>query len=1024
MMDTLLSRRATRVRCLTAIGIVLSALLPSQIAFAQAPGKEEAGSEAEEGEAASAAAPAESAPTSADEAAAAEAEMEAELEAGDEQFTRAPAKGKGAVWGVVRDTKFNEGVIDAQVQVVGRKEKAFADVDGRFRIELPPGKYSIRVSFELHQSSRVDQVEVKAGKVSRIDFKLVPDETSVEEVVIEDEVDRTSNEGQALERKRSAVVGDGVGRAEIARTPDRNAAEAAQRVVGATIVGGRFVYVRGLGERYTNALLNGAPLPSPEPDRNTVPLDLFPSLVLDSLTITKQFTPDMPGDFAGGSVRINTRDFPRQTLFQISLSGGYNTLTTFRERQSSYGSRNDWLGFDGGRREFPTALPNRRLDQAGTTAEERVDYGYHINTPMGTLGKISPPNFGVSVVAGDSYKLNPTAKLGSMLALTYGQSFQLRDLTARRYKIDTLPDGSETLLVGDEFEGEQGIATVRWGLFGSLALELEKRHTLKLLGLRSQSADDLTSEMEGSYETSPGQRYHVNHLEYVSRALNFVQLRGEHRYPKLNDLEIDWHASISTADRDQPDTRDVRYQATERDGVAGWLYTQDLSGEHSWLAQSDTTWTGGLDVTQPLIKDPDHETRIKVGTLIVSRDREFLARRFRLATAREPGAIYDAVSFCPGAVWDQACPGFLFRQDLVRPDGLGLEEWTLRFDQYETGLDVYSLYGMLDTEPHKDLRVVAGVRAEITYQTFAGFDPFDRAGTELRSRIYQTDYLPAASVIYAVSPKANARLGASQTVARPQLREISPALFTSYSGDLSVAGNPSLEITKITNLDLRFEVFPTLKEVLAASVFYKRFAKPIEEIIGGTGQLGFANADKADLVGVELEGRKSLGVLASALSDFTAIANLTLVYSKVDLGDQKANATNASRPLSYQSPYVINLALDYGNDKSGTDVRLLYNVYGPRITVVGAYKLPDTYELPRHQVDASASQKFTKHFEIKLQAQNVLSAPVVFAYRNRPAYRKETTADGGEIYHSLGRQPITRRYNPGATFTLSATYSY
>lgn len=1011
MMVTLLKRPCARVRRSTPLGVaLLVALLRAPLAFAQPKSAEDSEVDAATGSA------------SAEEEAALDAELEAQ--AGDEQLTRAPAKGKGAIWGVVRDTKFKEGVVEAQVQVVGRRERAFADLDGRYRIELPPGKYSVRVSYELHRPSRVDQLEVKVGQVSRVDFDLVPDETSVEEVVVEDDVDRTSNEGQALERKRSAAVGDGVGRAEIARTPDRNAAEAAQRVVGATIVGGRFVFVRGLGERYTNALLNGAPLPSPEPDRNTVPLDLFPSLVLDSLTITKQFLPDMPGDFAGGSVRINTRDFPRQTLFQVSLSGAYNTLTTFRERPSSYGSRNDWLGFDGGRRELPSVIPNRKLDSANATEQERIDYGYHVNTPMGTLGKVSPPNFGFSVVAGDSYKLAPSTKLGAMLALTYGQSFQLRDLTARRFHIGAMPDGSEALLVADEFQGKQGIAAVRWGLFGSSAVELDRRHTLKLLGFRSQSADDLTSELEGSYAVSPGERYHVSHLEYVSRALNFVQLQGEHRHPKLNDLEIGWHASLAVADRDQPDTRDVRYQAAQRDGVPGWRYAADLSGEHSYLSQTDRTISAGLDVLQPLVKNPDHETRVKAGALLVTRDREFLGRRFRLTPARSPGPIFDAVSFCPGEQWDQACPGFLFRQDLIRADGLLLEEWTLRFDQYETGLDVYALYGMLDVKPFKDLRAIAGVRAEITYQSFAGFDPFDRAATELRSQIFQTDYLPAASLVYAVSSKTNARFGVSRTVARPQLREISPALFTSYSGDLSVQGNPQLEITRITNLDLRIEMFPTLKEVLAASVFYKRFEDPIEEIIGGTGLLSFANAAGANLVGVELETRKSLDVLAPVLSDFTAIANLTLVYSAVELGDRRATATNANRPLSYQSPYVINFALDYGNDGTRTDVRALYNVYGPRITVVGANRLPDIYEQPRHQIDLSAAQKLGKRFELKLQAQNVLNSPVVFAYRNRPAYRLENQPDGGMIFRSLGRAPNTRRYNPGVTVGLSATYTY
>jgi hypothetical protein len=968
-------------------------------------------------------------PAPVDEPSAEEVELaaadEAAMEegAGDAELKRPPAKGKGVIWGSVKDTKFNEGVIDAQVQVVGRKEKTFANIDGGYRLELPPGKYNLRVTFELYQAARVESVEVKKGEVTRIDFKLVPDETSVEEVVIEDEADLASTEGQALGRKRSAVVGDGIGRAEIARTPDRNAAEAAQRVVGATIVGNRFVFVRGLGERYTNALLNGAPLPSTEPDRNSVPLDLFPSLVLDSLTIVKQFTPDMPADFAGGSVRITTREFPKQTLFQISAYGAFNTASTLRSIPTYYGSSREWLGYDGGRRAFPSGIPNRKLDAAGATDEERVAYGHKLNSAMGTQTKIAPPNFGISVVAGDAYKLSANTKLGAMLALTYSRSYQLRETTARSFFKGTLPDGSATLLVGDEFAGRQSIEGVRWGLFGSLALERNRNTTLKLVAFHSQSADDQTSELEGRYQNSQG-LFHSSHLEYVSRGLSFLQLGGEHRYPDLNGLEISWRGSLAAAERDQPDTRDLRYQSSAKGGIEGWAFVPDSSGQHSFLTQSDATRTLALDVTQPLIERDEHRTSIKAGAMVTSRDRQFRARRFQLEPARDTGAIYDALSFCPGRSWDPNCPNRLFRREAVRPDGLLLDEWTLNFDQYETGLDVYALYGMIDTKPFANFRAIGGVRTEITYQAFSGFDPFDRAGTELSSHIYQTDFLPALSLVYALGTKSNARLGLSQTLARPQLRELSPALSTSYSGDLSVQGNPDLVLTKISNVDLRYEFFPTLKEVLAFSLFYKQFENPIEEIIGGTGLLNFANAPRANLFGAEIEGRKTLDVLADSLKDFTVIANLTVVKSEVDLGVRRANATEAKRPLSYQSPYVVNLSLDYENEKTGTDARVLYNVFGPRITVVGANNLPDTYEQPRSQLDLTVAQKLGKRFQVKAQALNVLRQPIVFAYRNRAAYRLVNNADGSQTYQSLGRSPSVSRYDPGTVFMLSASYTH
>jgi TonB dependent receptor/Carboxypeptidase regulatory-like domain/TonB-dependent Receptor Plug Domain len=1020
MNDSLLVWRSARARW-SALGVCVALLAP-RAAFAQpapdpTPTPTEPSKKAAPEVEAEAAGDAQGAPSDADEAAAAEAEMAAEEKASLAKSQKPAPKGKGVVWGTVSDTKFNEAIVEAQVQVQGQKQKTFADVNGRYRLELAPGTYSIRVSFELHRPSRVEVI-VKAGELSRVDFQLVPDESSVQEVVIEEEADHASAEGQTLERKRSSAVGDGVGRAEIARTPDKNAAEAAQRVVGATIVGGRFVYVRGLGERYTNALLNGAPLPSTEPDRNTVPLDLFPSLVLDNLTITKQFLPDMPADFAGGSVRINTRDFPKQPLLQLSLTGAYNTQSTFQKRPGYQGSSTDWLGFDSGQRGLPSSIPQRRLDSQASL-EDRVAYGHRINTPLITFKKATPPNFGATLVAGNSYKLGQNAKLGAIAALSYGRSYELVDLTQRQFAARPLPDGTKALLIDQEYTGQRGTDAARWGAFGSASLELYRHHTLSVVALHSQSADDTTFELESPGGAGVG--IHSTHLEYVSRSLNFIQLRGEHRFPTLSDLEIDWHGSLATASRDQPDTRDVRYRRDVRDGVGGWSFLSDLSGEHQYIGQSDTTVTGGLDVLQPLIRSEAHDTKLKVGTLVTSRRRDFEARRFQLVPPREPGFLYQQLSFCPGDTYSGGCPNYLFRPELIRPDGLTLNEFTQDSDRYKTGLDVYAAYAMLDAKLLPKLRAVGGFRGEITFQEFVSSDPFDSTVAPVSSHVYKTDWLPALSVVYEVTPKTNARFGVSQTLARPQLRELAQVPSTTSAGDYSVQGNPGLQNTKITNVDLRYEYFPTLREVLAVSVFYKHFTNPIEEVIIGPSQIGFNNATKADLVGAEVEGRKSLDSLAAALRDFTVIANFALVQSQVKLGNRKGISTTDNRPLANQAPYVINLSLDYSNQARGIDVRLLYNVFGPRIAILGSNGLPDIYENPRNSLDLSAAKKLGKHVDIKLQVLNMLASPVVFGYRNQQGYRQ--SADGLR-FESLGRQPETKRYNPGTTFAATATYSY
>ncbi len=965
----------------------------------------------------------------ADEAAAAEADAagEAEEDDGGTNIKQPPAKGKGAIVGVVTDSKFSEAIIEAQITVIGRKEKTFTDPDGKFRLELPPGVYNIRIAYEMHQPTRIDKIRVEAGKLEQVDAQLTPDESAVETVVIEEEADKTSLEGQSLERKRSAVVSDGVGRAEIARTPDRNAAEAARRVVGASIVDGRFVYVRGLGERYSNALLNGTPLPSPEPDRQTVPLDLFPSLVLDSVTITKQFTPDMPGDFAGGSVRIFTREFPRERLFQISLTGGYNTEATFRDRLSYPGSKTDWLGFDNGARTLPSDIPKSRI--TSSDPEQQLQWGKRLNSFMSTRRKLTPPNHGLSVVLGDSFKLGGQRKLGALAAFSYGRSYQIRHNQVRNYGAGDLFSGRPGVRVTDSFEGDQGIDSVRWGAFGTLTYEASKHSKLGLSLLRSQSADDSASQLEGSFEGTPGV-FHPIHLEYISRSLNFAQLRGTHDFPSLNRMQIEWNLAISQATRDQPDTRDISYFKNEEGDPRGpgYLWAPNVqSGFHFFGRQTEKRYAGGLDITQPLTKNEAQETKLKLGTLITSRDRFSTSRRFVYDQPRNPSAEYQQYAFCPGTTWQDRCPDILFRNRNVQNGWLSLRESTQRFDEYTAGLDVYAAYAMLDSQIHKRFRAIGGARLEATRPEFSAYDPFDRVNTTIRSGINSTDVLPALSLVFAASDKSNVRLGASQTVARPQLRETTPFRSSAYTAEYPIQGNPDLKLTKITNLDLRFEHFPTLRQVLAVSVFFKHFQDPIEnKIIPGAapGLLTYANVDSANLFGAELEARKTLDFIGPFFEDFMLIGNVTLAKSSVDLGEDAGVATSQKRPMAFQSPYVVNLSLDYSNDGSGTDVRVLYNVFGPRLVGVGSQGIPDVYELPRHVVDLSIAQKLSKHFDLKLTGQNILGVPVIFGLRDATLYYRETLADGSPGRLFAHKDPTTRHYNPGTTISLSAQYTY
>lgn len=923
-------------------------------------------------------------------------------------LSKPPAAGKGAIVGVVTDTQLHESVIEAQVAIVGGSARTFTDLEGRFRLELPPGTYDVRLSYELYRPTRVAQVVVKAGEVTRIDVSLAPDESSVETVEIVSQVDQASVEGQTWERRRSAAVGDGVGRAEIARTPDRNAAEAARRVVGANVVGGRFVYVRGLGERYTNASLNGSPLPSPEPDRNTVPLDLFPALVIDSITISKTFTPDQPADFAGGSVKILTRKFPEQPLLQLSLNAGLNTATSFRQGLDYQGSSTDWLGFDGGLRQLPEQVPDEKLSRQDA---ERL--GPQLSSRMSTRRRRVPPSHGGSLVLGDAWKLGAERKLGALLALSYGRSYQvIRDERLRVYRLPSA--GSEELFPRVDYRAERGIEAVRWGAFASLSYEASPHHRFSVNGLHSQSADDTASEIEGFAESSGRSPVHLTRLSYASRALDFGQVKGEHELPALANARLDWFAALSHATRDEPDTRSNLYFRPLESAEPAWIWQAGAqSGSHFFAQQNELSRAGGVDWTQPLSRQPD-APKLKLGGAISSRERAFSARRFELGRGRSLSPAERALFSCSGVTFSSDCSDKLFRSSHVGTI-LTIDEKTRENDAYDAGLDVYAGYLLLDAEVLSGLRAVAGARLEATRQDIRSFNPF-APEEAIAGEIAQLDVLPALSLVYGVSKQANTRLAISKTLARPQLRELAPFVFNPYFGGLPTQGNPQLRLTRVTNADLRFEYFPTLREVLAFSFFYKRFEHPIEEVLRTRGEayVTYDNAPSADLFGVELEARQNLERLTPALKHLTALANLTWVESRVKLDTLGIN-TNASRPLSNQAPYVVNLALDYSRPETRTQARISYNVSGARLVMVGSEGLQDTYEQPRHLLDLTIAQGIGQHFELKANAQNLLDAQV------------KTTQKGPDPDGAGPRKAqefITSELRLGTSFSLSASYTY
>ncbi len=915
---------------------------------------------------------------------------------------RPPPRGMGAVWGVVKSRKDGETLLEALVTVIGKKDYSTSDVEGRYRIELPPGTYQLRVQYELHRPARVKNVRIVAGRLTRIDVALDPDEMAIEEVTaVEAEVERASAATQLYLRKNAAQASDSVGAQDMAKAPDRNAADAVKRVVGTTVVDGRYIYVRGLGDRYTNSMLNGSPLPSPEPDRQAVPLDMFPTLVISDLTISKTFVPDMPGDFAGGSLDIHTRDLPNKFLFQATVGLGINSQTTFGRRLSYPGGSLDFLGIDDGGRALPAEAPAERVTRLlpdGTVNPSLSSVGRAINTPMETDRTFNLPNGSGSVVVGDSFKLKKSqwygcdgCVFGYMLGGSYSRRFQKReDEIIRTFGVDATRPGQ--LVRFNDYRSETGFDTVTWSGLGTVSYAVRTDHKVSLTGLYSRNAEKEARIIRG-FNEEQGADVFDERLRFVNRALTYGQLRGEHRFRKLGAAELGWTALWARATLNDPNLRETVYVSDPGRGLSFRESTQ--SGQHFYASQAETTRSGSLDWTQPFTKG-ENASKFKLGGMVTLRGRSFDARRFRFLrnTAADPAIFRER-------------PNVIFTDDNVGPV-VELEEWTRPTDAYAAQYNVYAGYGMADVALMERLRVVVGERVEVSRQSIQSFDPFAPDANRVESSLDKTDLLPSGNIIIKATQDSNVRLSATRTVARPQLRELAPFVFTDFFGAREILGNPDLDRTRILNFDARYEIFPRVGEVLAISLFHKRFDKPIEQVILPTsrGVISYQNAKGATNTGLEIEGRKSLDFLWSGVKDFGILANLTLVHSRVELDTTQAGIqTSSSRPLAGQSPYVVNFALDYNREKSKTRARILYNVSGQRVAQVGSNGVPDTYEQPRHLVDLSFGQGIGEHLDLKATVENLLNAPVRFTQGEENTF-------------------LANRYLVGTTAWLLLTYSH
>lgn len=926
--------------------------------------------------------------------------------------------GTGTLTGLIVGEEDGKPVEGAYVYVAGQPVEARTTADGRFSLTVTAGTHLISVIHPNFSQQRMSDIEVTRDGTTHRDIALTPRAIELEEFVISAPHIAGGVASLLDDRRKSAAVSDSIGAEDIARMPASNAAQAAQRSVGVTIVNGRFVYVRGLGERYSNALLNGAPLPSPEPDRAAVPLDLFPAQVIDSLEINKTFTPDVPADFAGGSVRINTKSVPEDFLFGASISVGANSQVTGKK---AYGSNHrgtwDWLGFDDGSRDLDSSVPTdyklapreEKPDGTRISSSELEELARSVATDMSLQKRTIWPDINGSVAIGNGWKFGNNSKAGVLSSIVYRHSYDYAIVESARFApSDSQLGGIQQIF---NYEGPVNEEKAVLGLFLSGMLEFGKNHSIKLTAMRSQLADTNTLLLEGVDDMFQGAG--IMRQQFLVRALTFGTAVGRHTFPFLHNAELSWVASLAAATRVENDTKDLTFLESED----LWYVRNDtVSPRHFYSDQSEEAQVGGLNWEQPIVDTDDLQLKLKAGGLISLKQREFSARAFKLQN-REAGTVE-----CGETLDIPECSAIVYAEDRFGEDLIRVQEVGLTGDAYEADLNVHAGYLMGEVALGSSWRFIGGARAEHTLQELRVVDLYTGAEVEREEdssgvgtgKIDQTDLLPAIALVWNPMEQLGVRMSVARTLARPQLRETAPFVYNSYFGELPEAGYTQLKLTSIMNYDVRVEFFPSGQEVVAVSAFYKDFTDPIEPTqiqASDSTQLTYRNALGAKVYGVEFEMRKNLGFLTSALADFGVLSSVMLAKSEIEIeqqNDQVEYFTNTKRPLVLAAPYVFNFALDYEN-QVGTQVRALYYVNGPRLRTVGTRGVPDAYEHPWPLVDITASQMLGEHFKVRMNLRNLLNSEWLITQGKREA---------SDYNNVIGR------YREGASVSLSLSYSH
>ncbi|HVG41910.1 MAG TPA: TonB-dependent receptor, partial [Chitinophagaceae bacterium] len=828
----------------------------------------------------------------------------------------------------------NEALVGVSINAVDGPGTT-SDIDGNFSLSLPAGKrYEITFSAIGYTSKTLSDVGYVAGQPNVLNVVLTvatKDLGGVTVVANRGATRRESVSSLIAYQKNTNTVASVISAEAIRRSPDKNTGEVLKRVPGTSIQEGKYLVVRGLADRYNQAMLNGILLSSTEPDRKTFSFDLFPAPMIDNIIINKAFVPELPGEWAGGLVQVQTKEIPTADFLNVQIGTGFNSQTIGKDFYQYKGGKLDWLGIENGTRALPDNLP-AKTKFAALEQQQSNAFG----KSFGTIWQATPGNAPLN----SSFQLNGgftgelfKKKVGGVLALVYNQS-------NRRLQFDNAVLANKGGDIDLVYNNNRYSRDVLAGALANVTVQFTNNHRVSFKNIINVNTSDFVIDRYDGrdYILNPGSGERIKAQELGFRQNTFfnTQLVGDHVFSN-NTIRAKWYGGFNILDQYIPNQRRFFYTQDGNDPTAPFIALLGLgasqkSGSIFYSNLSDYIYNAGGDVSKTFDLFGQKQT-VKGGYLFQVKDRLFNSRPFFINTASTaikqlpPDQIFAAQNFGTGtnSVQFGELNGLAYR--------------------YLANSILNAGYLQFDNQFTNEWRLIWGLRVEDFDQLVGSVKQSDPRHVHTRV----TDFLPGVNLTYKPNNKTNIRLSGSQTIVRPEFRELSPFAFYDFELNAQVVGNNRARRTKISNFDLRYELYPKSGELVTFGLFYKYFKDPLEYYFNRTGPatntFNVANTDQATAFGAEFEFRKGLNFITPGLKNFTLTGNLSYIQSKVK------DTLALSRPLQGQSPYLINAGLQYDLEKWGFNSTLLFNQIGRRILFVGNEAISDIWEAPRPLLD-------------------------------------------------------------------------